>query len=313
MFQNTVCWKFRNESRIMKKGLIVSLLFFAMPFCLMVKAQDVQSFMVIRLWTEKVPDAIGTGPNDVPTLTIYKPADHATGAAMVICPGGGYAILSAHEGHDYALWLNEMGITCFVLKYRLGSNGYHHPCMLNDAARALRTIRAGAAIYGIDPNRIGIMGSSAGGHLASTLITHFDEGNPDAEDPIERVSCRPNLGILCYPVITMGANTDNGSKKQLLGLNPSPELIKLLSNELHVSKNTPPCFIWHTWEDPVVKMENSLDFAVALQKQAVPYDLHIYQKGAHGLGLGAKLDQPQDFHPWTHDCRFWLIQQRFAK
>ena len=298
----------------MKKVLIALLLITAVNRCHVMAGGGIQPSTVISLWPGKVPGALSDGPNDVPTLTVFpaKPAE-ATGAAMVICPGGGYAILSDYEGRDYALWLNQMGVTCFVLRYRLGSNGYRHPTMLNDAARALRTIRAGATEYRIDPHRVGIMGSSAGGHLAATLLTHFDKGNPDANDPIERFSCRPDLGILCYPVITMGADTDSGSRNQLLGPDPAPELIKFLSNELHVAQDTPPCFVWHTWEDPVVKVENSLAFALALQKQAVPYDFHIYQKGGHGLGLGAKLDQPQNFHPWTKDCRFWLIQQHFAQ
>jgi acetyl esterase/lipase len=297
----------------MKMFLSILLVTAGITPCLTAAGQDIQQFEVIRLWQTAAPGALGNGPNDIPTLTVYKPTANTTGAAMVICPGGGYSELCDYEGHDYALWLNQMGVTCFVLKYRLGSNGYHHPAMLNDASRAVRTVRANAVKYGIDPNRIGIMGSSAGGHLASTLLTHFDRGNPNADDPVERFSCRPDLGILCYPVITMGENTHSGSKMELLGSNPSPELVKLLSNELHVTTDTPPCFIWHTWEDTCVKVENSLDFACALQKHSVPYDLHIYQKGPHGIALGAKLDQPQNFHPWTKDCRFWLVQQHFAK
>ena len=154
--------------------------------------------------------------------------------------------------------------------------------------------------------RVGIMGSSAGGHLASTLLTHFDAGHGDATDPVERLSSRPDLGILCYPVITMGPNTHMGSKNNLLGKEPDPDLVKLLSNELQVTRETPPCFIWHTWEDKAVKVENSLDFAAALQKAGVPFDLHVYQKGAHGLGLGKNL-------PWAQDCIFWLKAQGFVK
>ena len=206
---------------------------------------------------------------------------------MVICPGGGYNHLAPHEGKNYALWLNQHGVTCFVLKYRLGSNGYRHPAMLRDAARAMRLVRARAADWKIDPKRVGIMGSSAGGHLASTLMTHFDLGNTNATDPIERQSSRPDIGILCYPVITMGEYAHQGSKTNLLGINPSPELVRLLSNELQVTTNTPPCFIWQTFEDKTVSVENSLMFAEALRKNNVPFDLHIYQKGRHGLGLEA--------------------------
>jgi len=167
-----------------------------------------------------------------------------TGAAMVICPGGAYAHLAAHEGNDYALWLNQHGVTCFVLKYRLGSSGYHYPVEFQDVTRAIRWVRAHAADYQIDPNRIGIMGSSAGGHLASTALTHFDSGNPNAVDPIDKVSSRPDLGILCYPVITMGAHTHIGSMRNLLGDNPDPKLIEFLSGEKQVTPETPPVFIF---------------------------------------------------------------------
>ena len=204
---------------------------------------------------------------DIPTLTPYWPDPaKATGAAIVICPGGGYGGLAPHEGDHYARFLNEYGIAGFVLKYRLGSAGYRHPAMLQDAARAVRTVRARAGEWKLDPKRIGIMGSSAGGHLASTLLTHFDAGKPDAADPIERQSSRPDLGILCYAVISMGEFGHQGSQNNLLGNDPSPELIRELSNELQVTKDTPPCFIWHTYEDNGVPVENSLQFAEALQQ-----------------------------------------------
>src|SRR6185437_13843756 len=199
----------------------------------------------------------------------------ATGAAMVICPGGGYGHLSTSEGKEYAAWLNDHGVAGFVLKYRLGTSGYHHPIMLWDAARAVRLVRAHATAWHIDPKRIGIIGSSAGGHLASTLLTHFDAGRPNDSDPIERQSSRPDLGVLCYPVITMGRKTHHGSLTNLLGTNPSPELINELSNELHVTKDTPPCFLFHTFEDRAVPVENSLEFAMALRRAGVPFDLHI--------------------------------------
>jgi len=269
--------------------------------------------MPVPLWPDGAPGALGAPTNDVPTLTPYLPdPTNATGAAMVICPGGGYAHLAPHEGNDYALWLNQHGVTCFVLKYRLGSNGYRHPAMLQDAARAVRLVRARAADWKIDPQRVGIMGSSAGGHLAATLLTHFDSGNPGAGDVVERQSSRPNLGILCYPVITMGEYVHKGSRNNLLGTNPPPELVKLLSNELQVTPNTPPCFLWTTFEDKTVPMENSLMFAEALRKNHVPFDLHIYQKGGHGMGLK---DKPPfaNPHPWAGDCLFWLRQQGFVK
>lgn len=263
----------------------------------------------IPLWPQGAPGALGKEEKDIPAITPYLPSpDKATGAAIVVCPGGGYAGLAAHEGHDYALWLNEQGIAAFVLRYRLGSAGYRHPVMLQDAARAVRTVRARAAEWKLDPKRIGIMGSSAGGHLASTLLTHFDEGRPDAADLIDRQSSRPDLGILCYAVITMGPFTHTGSRSNLLGADPSPERIADLSNELRVTKNTPPCFIWHTWEDPAVPVENSMQFAAALRAAGVPFDLHIYEKGRHGIGLGTP-----DRHPWVDDCAFWLKVRGFAQ
>jgi len=267
----------------------------------------------IPLWPKGAPGALGKEDKDVPAITLYRPGpDNATGAALVVFPGGGYGGLAPHEGNDYALWLNQHGITAFVLKYRLGSNGYRHPAMLNDAARAVRLVRARGGEWEIDPHRVGIMGSSAGGHLASTLLTHFDAGRPDADDPIERQSSRPDLGILCYPVITMGEYTHQGSKNNLLGKDPSSDLVKLLSNELQVTKETPPCFLFHTYEDTAVPVENSLLFAAALRKAGVPFDLHIYQKGRHGIGLA---DQPPfaNVHPWANDCLFWLKEQGFVK
>jgi acetyl esterase/lipase len=280
-------------------------------------AQPKDAFPV---WAGSPPGALGTDPvKDIPTLTPFFPAaDKATGGAVVVCPGGGYGGLASHEGRDYALWLNQHGIAAFVLKYRLGSAGYRHPVMMGDVKRAVRYVRAKAADWKLDPKRIGVMGSSAGGHLASTAVTHFDTGKGDAPDPIERASSRPDLGILCYPVITMGPNTHNGSKNNLLGKEPSPELVKLLSNEQQVTKDTPPCFVWHTWEDKGVKVENALEFAAALQRSGVPFDLHVYQKGPHGIGLGVKGWEPEKtplaaLHPWTQDLAVWLKVQGFAR
>lgn len=262
------------------------------------------------LWPEGAPYALNADPVDIPTLQPYLPDPaKATGAAIVICPGGSYAAWAKHEGQAYAVWFAENGIAAFVLKYRRGTHGYRHPVMLQDAARALRTIRAQAAIWNLDPGRVGIIGSSAGGHLASTLLTHFDAGDPMAKDPIDRVSSRPDLGILCYPVITMGTNTHIKSRENLLGFTPSHELVDLLSNEKQVTEKTPPCFIWHTYEDKTVKVENSLDFALALREKGVPFELHIYQKGKHGLGLG----NPADLHPWADECLNWLKIYNFIK
>lgn len=273
-----------------------------------------QTNFVVPLWPGAAPGSRGDGPANTPTLTVFlaDPAK-ATGAAMVICPGGAYGGLAGHEGADYARWLNELGISGFVLKYRLGSAGYRHPVMLQDAARAVRTVRARATEWAVDPERVGIMGSSAGGHLASTLVTHFDAGEPQADDPIERQSSRPNLGVLCYPVITMGEFTHTGSRRNLLGANPPPELVELLSNEKQVTSNTPPCFVWHTWEDRTVAVENPMLFVEALRRNGVRFELHVYEKGAHGMGLGTREWKPENWHPWVAECRRWLRERGFAR
>jgi len=264
----------------------------------------------IRLWAGDAPGALGQRPQDIPTLTPFL-ADKAkdTGASMVIFPGGGYGGLAEHEGTGYAEFLAAHGISAYVLKYRLGSNGYRHPVMLNDAARAVRMIRAFAKRDGRDPARIGVIGSSAGGHLASTIVTHFDAGKPSDPDPIERESSRPDLGVLCYAVISLGEFTHAGSKKNLLGATPEPELVKLLSNELQVTKDTPPCFLWHTVEDKAVPVENTLLFAAALRQAGGFPSVHIYEKGSHGLGLG-RPSKPAP--PWGDQLLYWFSERKFT-
>lgn len=266
------------------------------------------------LWPNGAPGARGSAESDIPTLTpFFANPGRATGASIVVCPGGGYGALAPHEGRDYAMWLNELGISAFVLKYRLGSAGYRHPVMLHDAARAVRVVRANAAVWKLDPARVGIMGSSAGGHLASTLLTHFDAGDTTATDATDRQPSRPDLGILCYPVITMGEKTHAGSRRNLLGENPSPDLVRLLSNEQQVTAQTPPTFLFHTVEDTGVVVQNSLDFAAALAKHGVPFALHVYPKGAHGIGLGSRNWDPAARHPWTTECALWLKERGFAR
>ena len=267
----------------------------------------------LLLWPNGAPGALGDKDDDKPTLTPYLPEEgKSTGAAIVVFPGGGYGGLAGHEGAGYAEWLAENGVTALVVKYRLGSKGYRHPAMLQDAARAVRLTRAKAAEWKIDPKRVGVIGSSAGGHLASTLLTHFEAGDAAATDLVERESSRPDLGILCYPVITLGEHTHRGSRQNLLGNDPEPELVELLSNEKQVRADTPPCFVWHTWEDAAVKVENSLEFAAALRRAGVPFDLHVYQKGGHGLGLGRGRNGGS-YHPWVADCLFWLKAHRFVR
>jgi len=263
----------------------------------------------IVLWPEGAPGAIGKDPIDIPALTPFLPLkEKATGAAVIVCPGGGYEHLADHEGRPVAEWLNSIGITAFVLKYRLGPR-YHHPAPLEDVARAIRTVRARAADWKIHPERIGVLGFSAGGHLASTIATHFDSGQTNAKDPIERVSSRPNLAILIYPVITMREKTHAVSKKNLLGDNPSAELIALLSNEEHVTKETPPTFLVHTMTDTSVPVENTLLFAAALRKAAVPFEIHLYERGPHGFGLGGN---DSILSTWPMRCADWLRVHGFA-
>lgn len=240
------------------------------------------------------------------SLIPYPAADTVTGPhpAMVICPGGAYREHAEHEGHGYAEWLNQHGITCFVLAYRLGSQGHRYPEPFEDVLRAMRFVRSNAASWNIDPQRIGVMGSSAGGHLAATLLTHFDHGNPSSNIPLEHESSRPVLGILCYPVISMETDAHSVSRHNLLGSSPSPDLVRSLSNEQQVTSSTPPCFIWHTFADASVRVSHSLAFAKALADAGVPFELHVYQTGKHGMGLNTE-------HPWGASCISWLKIQHF--
>jgi len=290
--------------------LVLALSFISMSWPVNARQTSTVTEQPIILWPNGAPGALGHEPGDIPTLTPYlPPPDKATGAAIIVCPGGGYSHLADHEGRPVAEWLNTLGITAFVLKYRLGPR-YHHPAPLLDAARAIRTVRARATQWHLDPNRIGILGFSAGGHLAATIGTRFDAGTPDAADNIERVSSCPDLMMLIYPVITMGEFTHAGSKRMLLGENPSADLVKLLSNDEHVTKETPPAFLVHTADDPGVPVENSLRFAEALRKMKVPVEVHIYEHGPHGFGLGGK---DPILSTWPQRCADWLKVHGFVK
>lgn len=265
------------------------------------------------LWPKGAPDAKGTEAKDRPQLIIHLPEkDQAVRSAIVICPGGGYGGLAMdHEGKQIAQWLNENGIAAFICDYRHRGKGYGHPAPLQDAQRAIRTVRARAEEFNVDANKIGILGFSAGGHLASTAATHFDAGKPDAGDPIEKVSCRPDFAVLCYAVIAFNQPfTHRGSQKNLLGENPDPELVKSLSNELQVTSETPPTFLWHTYEDTGVPPDNSLAFYSALVKNKVPGELHIYEKGRHGVGLAKGIVGTER---WPDDCIAWLVNRGMAK
>ena len=260
---------------------------------------------VILLWPDGAPGAKGSEEADQPTLDVYIPSEGANGAAVVVFPGGGYRHLAVdHEGRQIARWLNSFGVVAFVLKYRLGPR-YHHPIQMGDAHRALRHVRLHAAEFGVDPSRLGVWGFSAGGHLASTVATHFDRGDKTAAEPIDRMSSRPDFAILGYPVISFTTEyTHQGSKRPLLGDNPDPKLVQLLSSELQVTPETPPTFLFHTNEDTGVPPENSVLFYLALRKAGVPAELHIYERGRHGVGL-APTDRvlstwPQRLSDWLH-------------
>ncbi len=274
-------------------------------------AQDTVRPPAIPLWTGAAPGALGTAAVDVPTISVYRPAAATSpGAAIVICPGGGYQALADYEGHDIAVWLRALGVTAIVLKYRLGPR-YQYPAPMLDAARALRTVRAHAAEWGIDTARIGIMGFSAGGHLASTLATHFDNGDPTSPDPIDRVSDRPAIAVLAYPVISMADSiTHAGSRRNLLGPSPRANLVTLLSNETQVTPRTPPTFLFATADDPVVPVENSLLFAEALRRAGVPFELHIFQHGPHGVGLAQ--GNPA-LRIWPTLLEWWLRGRGFVR
>jgi acetyl esterase/lipase len=299
----------KRRSSFMRKPLTFMFLLLSVFPSAYSQMAKTESGAAIVLWPGGAPGALGHQPPDTPTLTPYiAPKTSSTGAAIIVCPGGGYQHLADHEGRPVAEWLNTLGITAFVLKYRLGPE-YHHPTQLQDAARAMRTVRSRAAEWGLNPNRIGILGFSAGGHLASTIGTHFDSGKPDSTDPVERASSRPDLMVLIYPVITMRDFTHGGSKKMLLGTDPSAELVALLSNEEQVTKETPPTFLVHTMNDAAVPVENSMNFAKALRKAGVPFEFHLYERGPHGFGLGQK---DPILATWPGRCADWLSLHGFA-
>ncbi len=286
-----------------------NLIFFTLVLIFVMRLTPAQTPM--PLWENGAPNAVGKEPVDTPTITPFPaPKETATSSAIIVFPGGGYSHLSdIKEGSDVAKWLNTLGITAFVVKYRLGMR-YHQPNQLLDAARAMRIVRSRSKEWNIDANRIGILGFSAGGHLASSLGTHFDAGAAEAKDEIDRVSSRPDLMILIYPVITMGELTHGGSKLNLLGPNPTTELVKLYSNELQVTKDTPPTFLVHSAADPAVPVENSLMFADALRKAKAPFEMHIYEQGPHGFGLAPT--NPV-LASWTNRCADWLGVRGFTK
>jgi acetyl esterase/lipase len=266
-----------------------------------------QTKKTMELWSDGAPGANGKDEKDKPKLFVRIPKN-CNETAIIILPGGGYGHLAmGHEGHEIAEWFNSKGIAAFICDYRHRGKGYGHPAPMQDAQRAIRTVRANAKTWGIDPDRIGVIGFSAGGHLCSTVSNHFDDGNQNSADLVEQQNCRPDFAILCYPVIALGEEfTHQGSQRNLLGEQPAADLIKKFSNEKQVTKNTPPSFIWHTAADRAVKVENSLRYFAALNKNNVAAELHVFPQGRHGLGMAKK---DKHVSQWTSLCEKWLTAQ----
>jgi acetyl esterase/lipase len=263
----------------------------------------------VLLWPDGAPGAVGTTDNDKPALFVYSPhAESANGSAFIICPGGGYgSLVIQQEGFDIATWLDTIGVTGFVLRYRCGGGAYMAPIPMLDIQRAIRLVRAQSAKWKIDPNRIGVMGFSAGGHLASTAATHFDSGNPAAPDSIDRFSCRPDLAVMLYPVITMTyPNTHQGTRQNLIGSNPSDSMVNFYSSEKQVTNSTPPSFLAHALDDNMVPYANSQMFYAACKSKGVPVELHLYPHGGHGF-----FPYTQTISMWAADGIKWMTGQGF--
>ncbi|HUP40233.1 MAG TPA: alpha/beta hydrolase [Vicinamibacterales bacterium] len=246
-----------------------------------------QEPQTIPLWQGRAPGALGDAPEDIPTLTIHMPSNtNGPMTAVIVAPGGGYRTLSMNkEGRIPATYLNSLGVAAFVLKYRLGPK-YHHPIELGDIQRAIRLLRSRATEWHLAPDRIGVMGFSAGGHLASTASTQFDRGNTAAADPIDRASSRPDFAILGYPVISLSEPwTHQGSRTMLLGENADVTLARRMSTDTLVTPETPPTFLFHTNADTTVPVENSVHYFLALRTARVPAEMHIFKDGAHGVGM----------------------------
>jgi len=265
----------------------------------------------VPLWPKGAPGALGTTPEDIPAVEVFLPAANPMRSAVVICPGGGYRQLSIdNEGENVAHWLTDRGVAAVVLRYRLGPR-YHHPIEIGDAQRSLRYVRAHADQFGIDKNKLGIWGFSAGGHLAATAGTHFDSGNASATDPIDRESSRPDFMVLSYAVITFEPPYANmGTRSTLLGDHPDSNLVTLLSNEQQVTHETPPAFIFHTSDDPSVSAANAVMMYQALVNKGVPAELHIYQHGPHASGLAQRFPQ---LRGWTDQLMHWMVFNGWAQ
>lgn len=265
----------------------------------------------LRLWQADAPGAKGDAEKDVPSITIYLPESKTPTSALVIFPGGGYGHLAmAHEGHEIAQWANSMSMAGVIVSYRHRKRGYGHPAPMLDAQRAIRTVRSKAHEWNIDPEKVGVIGFSAGGHLATTVLTHFDYGVRTG-DAIDKLGCRPDFGIVAYAVIALGESyTHKGSQRNLLGENPDSEVLHSLSNEKQVTPKTPPCFVWHTAEDTVVPAENSLRFYSALVRNGSPSELHIFPSGRHGIGLAKQFPGAD---AWPSLAQKWLVRREMLK
>ena len=301
-------------------------LFFAFAFII---SQSLFAQKTMKLWTGEIPYSTGIiGKEEItdeghirnvqdPTITVYLPEkEKATGAAVVICPGGGYWILAIkHEGHDIAKWFNEFGVAGIVVKNRLPTSDNitdKSEVAMTDAQRAIRMVRHNAKEWGIQSDKIGIMGFSAGGHLASTVGTHFDLGIPDSVDPIAQVSCKPDFMILMYPVISMSEDFMHaGSMKNLLGENPSEEQMLRFSNDKQVTNETPPAILIHSTDDKAVPVANSLAFYEALRDHGVSAELHVFNSGGHGFGLGR--NDGTSHNLWPENVKAWMKDMVFKK
>jgi acetyl esterase/lipase len=273
-----------------------------------VKTSVASTPLKLELWPAGAPGALGKEAKDIPTISVYRSNEgDANGIGVVVCPGGGYGHLAMdHEGKQIAEWLNSFGTTAIVLNYRHRGKGYGYPAPLDDAQRALRTVRSKADEWGIDANKIGVLGFSAGGHLASTVTTLFDKEYGKAGDEIDKISSRPDFSVLCYPVISMTQSfTHKGSRKNLLGKNYDEALAKLMSTDLQVAPDTPPTFLMHSSEDDGVLPENSIAFYTGLRRAKVDAELHIYNKGRHGFGLAKGVGTAEQ---WPEACKRWMLE-----
>ena len=282
---------------------------YALPFflafftCGIAQATEPQT---IRLWETDAPGALGSEEKDIPTAIVYLPeTSKGPTPAIVIYPGGGYGGLAMdHEGHQIAAWANRMGMAGIIVSYRHRGRGYGHPAPMLDAQRAIRLTRQHAAEWNINPEQVGVLGFSAGGHLTSTVLTHFDRGMKQPHDEVDQQSCRPDFGVVCYAVVALGETfTHQGSQRNLLGSDPTPEMIEELSNEKQVTADTPPCFVWHTAEDSAVPVENGIQFYSALVAAKVPSELHVFPYGRHGIGLANDFPGAAQ---WPLLCEDWL-------